>query len=508
MLSKQIKSLITCCNYLKKELKHQSEDSENIIKESERIAAANEKAMSKELDNAYDTIQKLYETNLDLLEQLKKYKRKSKLNSKNSNIPTSSEPFKTTCNSRTKSDKKVGGQKGHKRHETKLHKDVDKVVTKFVKQPPRAAIPVYSDVNKIMYYITQEVDMVLEARITETRYFIDENKEELDEQEMKEYQISPLKYADHFKAIVLYLNSKGVIAYKRLCNILNELSDNKINISEGSIVNWIKEFENQSKETRENILNEILSQPCIHADETGNPIGGNLEWLQVMANDKGTLYYSTDIRGYDENGILPLLQEYTGCVVHDHFKPYYTYLENSEHAECNAHILRELLASIELDNNVASAKLHKLMQTMIHERNELVRAGKTEMEVSVIETYESEYQDIIETELERYQKENPNIEKKYEQQHIKLFRRMLEYKENHLLFLHDFRIPCTNNFGEQQIRGFKIKRKVSGMVSKNMEMAESIAALWSVVQTCNIKDIRVLKTLEEIFKDENYLLSK
>ena len=46
------------------------------------------------------------------------------------------------------------------------------------------------------------------------------------------------------------------------------------------------------------------------------------------------------------------------------------------------------------------------------------------------------------------------------------------------------------------------------MVSKNMEMAESIAALWSVVQTCNIKDIRVLKTLEEIFKDENYLLSK
>jgi len=46
------------------------------------------------------------------------------------------------------------------------------------------------------------------------------------------------------------------------------------------------------------------------------------------------------------------------------------------------------------------------------------------------------------------------------------------------------------------------------MVSKNIGMAESIAAFWSVVQTCNTKDIRALKTLEEIFNNENYLLSK
>ncbi|NHZ84223.1 transposase, partial [Massilia sp. CCM 8695] len=67
-----------------------------------------------------------------------------------------------------------------------------------------------------------------------------------------------------------------------------------------------------------------------------------MHWLHIAANDTHTWYGVHAKRGLDaieEHGILP---NRTGVLVHDCWAPYWR-LDDSIHALCNAHLLRELL---------------------------------------------------------------------------------------------------------------------------------------------------------------------
>ena len=62
----------------------------------------------------------------------------------------------------------------------------------------------------------------------------------------------------------------------------------------------------------------------------------------------------------DTIGILPFVR---GALVHDHWKPYYRYME-CRHALCNAHHLRELTAVLENDRQAWTKALHDLLLAM------------------------------------------------------------------------------------------------------------------------------------------------
>jgi len=58
------------------------------------------------------------------------------------------------------------------------------------------------------------------------------------------------------------------------------------------------------------------------------------------------LYYPHEKRGKEAMDAGGVLNGKGGVMVHDHWKPYFTY-DNKEHALCNAHYLRELTAATE-----------------------------------------------------------------------------------------------------------------------------------------------------------------
>ena len=63
--------------------------------------------------------------------------------------------------------------------------------------------------------------------------------------------------------------------------------------------------------------------------------------------------------------------------------------------------------------------------------------------------------------------ENKNTHHKYAKNEEKaLLKRMEKYRENHLLFLHDFTVPFDNNMSERDLRKAKKPRKNGRRVPK------------------------------------------
>ena len=68
-----------------------------------------------------------------------------------------------------------------------------------------------------------------------------------------------------------------------------------------------------------------------------------------------------------------------------------------------------------------------------------------------------------ETILQKAKEEYDDIPpSKYYRDGYNLYLRMDKYMSNHLLFLHDLRVPATNNEAERLLRNFKRKQQQAG----------------------------------------------
>lgn len=98
--------------------------------------------------------------------------------------------------------------------------------------------------------------------------------------------------------------------------------------------------------------------------------------------------------------------------------------------------------------------MYSLLRETIHYRNSL-EAG-TEYDESLVSGYEKRYKELIRKAKEEYE-DIPASD--YYRDRYNLYLRMDRLMENHLLFLHDRRVPATNNEAERQLRSYKRKQK-------------------------------------------------
>ena len=126
--------------------------------------------------------------------------------------------------------------------------------------------------------------------------------------------------------------------------------------------------------------------------------------------------------------------------------------------------------------------MRSLLQDMIHFCNGC--QPFLEPEPVKISELEKRYREVLETVRTEYGNVPAN---KYYRDGYNLFLRMEKYMQNNLMFLHDSRVPATNNEAERLLRNYKLKQA----------QAVTFRSFESIDYLCQCMSMLVLMRLEE-----------
>ena len=413
-------------------------------------------------------------------------------NSGNSSKPPSSDGLgKKVKNSRAKSDKPSGGQRGHA-GKTKQQTPTPDTIVKLEPQTECTCggnIIISNDA----FLVRQQEDLQPAKAIT-IEYRAHNGECECCGKKYKasfpDGVNSPSSYGPHLRGMLAYLNSYQLLPLKRTVEMVKHLYG--IDISQATIVNAMNEAYTNLAPVEAELKDEIIRSDIAYFDESGMRVCARLYWIHSASTKECTVYLVHQKRGkaaMDEMGILPL---FTGTAIHDHWKSYYHYL--CAHAECNAHHLRHLQWLFEdLGYEWAGEMICLLLRIKRHV--DLSTAfGADGLPQEAIDAYELAYSKILESATAI---ENPHIESK------RMANRMTQYEHESLLFMYDFDVPFTNNLAERDIRMPKLKQKISGSF-RSEEGANAFARMRGFVSTAIKRGKNVYEGLIAVCNGDAY----
>lgn len=370
----------------------------------------------------------------------------------NSSFPSSkSTKNKKIVNSREKTGKKPGGQPGHQGHCRKKQVPTSEPI---VLSAPQEVLddPDFKKTSKTI--VKQLVGIRLLLDVTEYRadvYYNSKTGERI-HAAFPAGVVDDVNYDGSIKAFLFLLNNECCTSIDKSRKFLSDLTDGQLNISKGMINKLSKEFANKSDQERKTLFADMLLSPIMHTDCTNAKVNGKSAYVFICATPDGkALYFAREKKGHE--GVKgTVVEEYQGTLVHDHESTFFNY--GCDHQECLAHVLRYLKDSMGNESDRTwNKQMHSLIRKMIHYRNNL--PPETDCSMDKIVEFESRYREILHQAKEEYEYIPPN---KYYKEGYNLYLRMEKYMSNHLLFLHDYRIPTTNNEAERLLRGYKRKQ--------------------------------------------------
>ena len=139
--------------------------------------------------------------------------------------------------------------------------------------------------------------------------------------------------------------------------------------------------------------------------------------------------------------------------------------------------------------------MYSLIREMIHYRNSILENGQ--LDKTVVSNYEQCYREILLKAKEEYEYIPPG---KYYRDGYNLYRRMDEYMENHLLFLHDLRVPATNNEAERLLRNYKRKQAQAVSFRSQSSIDDLCQCMSMLVMMRQNREINIFDRVSEIFE--------
>lgn len=409
-------------------------------------------------------------------------------NSNNSSLPPSSGQqgkAPNTYNGRKASGKNKGGQPGHKG--TGLTK---KMVEERIRQGKlRRRIEEIGSPSP-NYVVRYRLDLDIQTVATEVRIYQDKNGKYPIPDDLK----AEVSYGPAVRSVISFLYSEGVVSNDRICGFVNSISGNALTISEGTVYHSCKQFSELCRKTLPAIEEDLLNSKVLCTDATTMTMDGVHAYIRNISNPWSVRYVAAVKKSLKSLMEMPVLSTFTGIFEHDHETALYHF--GTGHAECNVHLCRYLRKNTEETGNAWSHHLACFLIGMDHARNIKRRNGESAFSPEELERYEDRYDRI----LEEGDQEGRSTKGKYaRQEEQKLLRRLRKYRENHLLFLHNFEVPFSDNMSERDLRKCKNRQKMAGGF-RSMKGMEMYCSILSFVETIKRRKINLYYGIISLFE--------
>lgn len=407
--------------------------------------------------------------NADLRKRLSKYEDpQPPKNSGNSSVPPSKESMgdeikRRTSSLREKSGRKSGGQPGHEGNTRKMSEQPDEtenIQPNYCRECGREL----SDIDGVEEYHEECVGVRITPVVKRLRFLKKTctcgccNRVEYTRRK------NPVYLSSEIRALVVYLNIVMCMPYNRIKGFLHDVM--RIDISEGSIRNFIEDAGDKADAICDRIASELVKSHVAGADESGFYVNGRLNWAWILQNPKLTLTWVAKGRGAKEMDDRFGKDALENTVLTTDRHSAYFSMKVKGHQICIAHLLRNLNWLNELDKNQNwSARLQELLRKAVHWRN------TNPDTVADTTTWTESLDSLLNENLDKFKKPFRQIRNS-----------LRKLKDHVFLFLKDPRVPSHNNASEGGIRILKVKQKRSGGF-RSQSGAEDFMAIHSVADT-------------------------
>jgi len=468
------------------------------LKKAETRALEAERKLEDAKARALEKTRELYEAQSQLEEEKgKNQKLTAQVNRdyENSSTPSSMNPNrKKITNNREKSGKKPGGQPGHKPQPRRKQTPTEVI-----------AIPVPEEyLNPAIYELTgkmiekQMVDVHLSMTV---RHFVTpEIRNRLTgarvSAEFPGGLVDDVTYGGSVKSLALLLMDHCNVSTEKVSDIMCDLTGGALRLSTGFINKLPKEFSQKTEPEQKAAYSDLMVSPVMNIDFTTAKVNGENKYVLVCATPLTVLYFAREHKGFQGVAGSPI-QDYMHTLVHDHESTFYNYGKN--HQECLDHILRYLKDSVQNEKHLKwNALMRGLIREMIHFRKHLDPEDKRDpdkIDPDRVRSLIERYDEILEIARSEYEYEPPT---KYYKDGFNLYLRMKKYKDEHLLFLHDRRVPHTNSLAERLLRVYKRKQH-QVMCFRSFGGLETLCDTLGVIATLRSQGRNLFTSVAEMF---------
>jgi len=420
------------------------------------------------LYDLYLKVDKLTKEVQELSEEVKMHK--TPKNSGNSSLPPSHDLYRLKNQSlRETSNKKTGGQPGHKGETLLMSPNPDKTIDHLPNEKCPQCGKEHTDLPGQIIGKRQVIDIpiikaiVIEHRIIQTTctcgYIGTGN--------FPSNVTAPVQYGNNLIGLVAYLSSRQYVPYARLSELINSITN--ISISQGTIFNILNKVANIVLPIYEGIKEEISKATTVGGDETGVKVKKQKFWAWTWQTLFATYIVISKTRGF-----ITVINTFPNGFT------YATYVSDSlsaqlktfakRHQLCLAHLLRELKYFEQLLHLKWATDMKVLLQRAIKLKNSMTPEQYNEP-LEERNAILRKFEILINTTLpEKASKIYP-------------FQNRLQKRKDQVFnFLFYPDVPYDNNGSERAIRNVKVKQKVSGNF-RSERGSEIFAILRSVFDT-------------------------
>jgi len=313
-----------------------------------------------------------------------------------------------------------------------------------------------------------------------------------------------VQYGSNLKALPVYFCIYQLLPYERASEMIFDLFGHSL--SPATVVAVTGACSRNLTEVEGTTRNLLQDAQVLHVDETGMQVGDTRHWLHVVSTDLLTSYGCHRKRGAQTTDAMGILPAFKGTMIHDFWAPYFRY--TSDHAICNARLLRELQGISENDKHQWSEALGNLLIEITTAADIAKQEGRS-LTPEGLATFEGQYREILEageeeTKISEIPEEQGKRGRKKQSKAKNLLDRCHKYQREILAFAKDLPIPFTNNQAEGDLRMMKLRQKISG-VFRSEEGATNFCTVRGFISTIKKHDRPVLSELRRVFEGTPFM---